>query len=185
MSIDIASLIKEATSKVKDDASIQAETMLKAVGFTQEEIERMKRGDTDTVLERKKKMSSYTVCLNIPTVAEVVLDMSSLSEVQKNKVNAIIEQIQRENGEYNPSSVATMKVEEAPKTGLVIGTDLQTESKEQAPNAAAPFIGREVINTEGQTITEKKEEIDDTASCHTAAPKTGLAAGKRGRNINF
>ena len=79
-----------------------------------------------------------------------------------------------------------MRVEAAPQTGIVINSDLKVDTNTQVPDAAADFVGREVINTEDQTITEKKEEIDDTASCHTtAAPKTGLSVKGRGRNINF
>ena len=186
MAINVDALIKDAASKVRDEASVQAEAMLKAIGFTQEEIERLKKGNTDTILERKKKVSSYTVSLNMPMTAEVTLDMNSLAEGQRAKVNAIIEQLQKENGEQNPSQVASMKVEAAPATGIVINSDLQTDTKNPVPNAASAFVGREVIGTEEQTITEKKEEIDDTASCHTTAtPKSGLSSGRRGRNIKF
>ena len=118
--------------------------------------------------------------------AEVTLDMNNLAEGQRAKVNAIIEQLQKENGEQNPSQVSSMKVEAAPATGIVINSDLQTDTKNQVPDAASAFVGREVINTEGQTITEKKEDTDDTASCHTtAAPKSGLTSSGRGRNIRF
>jgi len=99
MAINVDALVKDAASKVRDEASVQAEAMLKAIGFTQEEIERLKRADTDATLERKKKMSSYTVSLKIPMTAEVTLDMNNLAEGQKAKVNAIIEQLQKENGE--------------------------------------------------------------------------------------
>lgn len=185
MAINIDGLVKDANSRVQDEQSKQAEQMLKAVGFTQEEIERLKRGNVDRTLNRKKLASSYKVSLTIPISNEVTIDMESLPEAQKQKVNAIIQQIQKENGEQNPSQIASMKVEEATPTGIVINSDLQIDTNQQVPDSAAPFVGREIIGESNQSITEKKEEIDDTASCHTAAPVKGLKVSKRGRNIKL
>jgi hypothetical protein len=78
-----------------------------------------------------------------------------------------------------------MKVEEATPNGIVINSDLQIDTNQQVPDSAAPFVGREIVGESNQSITEKREEIDDTASCHTAAPVKGLKVSKRGRNIKL
>ena len=174
VSVNIQALIDDASSSTQDESSIQAEKMLKALGFTQEEIERLKRNDVDQVLERKKKSSSYAVSLNIPTTAEVSLDLNALSASQRAKVNAIIEQLQKENGEQHASQVAAMEVEAAEKTGIVINSDLNIKNKGQVPNAAGQLAGKEVINGE-ESAAAKKEEIDQISTCRR----------KRGSSVNF
>lgn len=186
MKTGVDTLIKDASSKVQDESSKQAETMLKAIGFTQEEIERLKRGDIDRTLNRKKMTSQYTVSLQIPTTGEIILDFENMSEASKAKVNAIIEQLQKENGEQNTSQIASMKVNAPERTGIVINSDLEINNNQQTPDTAAPFVGQTKIGETGQTITEKKEEIDDTASCRMATPAKGVSgSSKRGRNIRF